>query len=278
MNVREARQALVEIGLTSRESALFVHLVLQGASTAAELARASGIHRVQTYRLLDQLQARGLVEVTLERPRRFAAVAIREVFDRLAEEKRRELDALEAMREGMLKAWRRLAGRKRTETLAKIQILRGRPQIYRLLRRLVDEAREEVLAFTTSKGLQRSYRGGINQALVAAMERGVRARLLADLQPANAALLARVAERVPLRHLESQRGRFTVVDRSSVLAFLVQDEATIRGEGEVAMWTNSPDFVKAQVQLFEQAWASGVPAEERLAALGRESPSSLENR
>jgi hypothetical protein len=71
-----------------------------------------------------------------------------------------------------------------------------------------------------------------------------------------------------LRHADGQRGRFILVDRTSILAFLIQDEATIRGEAETAIWTNSTDFVEAHFEFFERAWSSGTPAGARLRALG----------
>jgi len=86
-----------------------------------------------------------------------------------------------------------------------IQVIQGRAQIYRTLRQFVGTAKQEVLAFTTTKGLQRSYRAGINEVLVEAMRRGVKPRLAADINESNAALMARVAEKVPLRHVDRQR-------------------------------------------------------------------------
>src|SRR5206468_11985390 len=130
-------------------------------------------------------------------------------------------------------------------------------------------AKEEVLAFTTTKGLQRSYRAGINEALLASMSRGVKPRLVTDINESNAALMDRVAANVPLRHVERQPARFIIADRTAVLAVLIQDERTIRGDGETALWTNSPDFVKAHLEFFEKAWTAGTPAEVRLRALGR---------
>ena len=80
--------------------------------------------------------------------------------------------------------------------------------------------------------------------------------------------LIRLVQRRPqLRHVDRQRARFIIVDREAILAFLIQDERTIRGEGETALWTNSPDFVKAHRDFFEKAWAAAVPARRRLAAL-----------
>src|SRR2546425_28018 len=172
MKLSEASEALQRIGLSRYEALVFVNLARAGATTAGDVARVSGVNRVQTYRALEGLEARGVVEVTLDRPRRYAARAINDVFEMIAEEKRSELEKLHALRKF-----------------------------------------------------------------------------------------------VPLRHVDRQRARFILVDRDSILAFLIQDEKSIRGEGETALWTNSPDFVKAHLEFFEKSWASGTAARRRLAEL-----------
>jgi sugar-specific transcriptional regulator TrmB len=269
LKLSEASEALERIGLSRYEALVFVNLAQAGAATAGDLARASGVNRVQTYRALESLEARGLVEVTLDRPRRYAARAINDVFEMIADEKRAELEKLESVRKTLLEAWPKISGRMREPPSVRLQVIKGRTQIYRTLRQFVSGAKKEVLAFTTTKGLQRSYRAGINEALIGAMRRGVKPRLAADISEANMALMARVAKYVPLRHVDSQSARFIIVDRDSIFAFLIQDEKTIRGEAETALWTNSPDFVKAHLQFFEKAWAGALPAVRRLQTLRR---------
>ncbi len=119
-----------------------------------------------------------------------------------------------------------------------------------------------------SKPRQRSYRDNINDAVLEAMARGVKPRLVVDIDEENVALMARVARRVPLRHVDWQRGGFIIFDVVSILVFLVQDERTLGRPAETALWTNSEDYVKAHVEIFEQGWASGIPAKERIAGLG----------
>ena len=267
MKISEASDALQRIGLSRYEAFVFVNLARAGATTAGDVARASGVNRVQTYRALEGLEARGLVEVTLDRPRRYAARAINDVFEMIAEEKRSELDKLDAIRKTFLEAWPKLSGQTREPPTVRLQVIKGRAQIYRTLHQFVSTAKAEVLAFTTTKGLQRSYRAGINEALLAAMRRGVKARLAADVNETNAVLMARVSKHVPLRHVDRQRARFIIVDRESIMAFLIQDEKTIRGDGETALWTNSPDFVKAHLEFFERSWVSGTAPRRRLAEL-----------
>lgn len=269
MRLTQAVEALERIGLTRYEARVFVNLGRAGAATAAELARASGVNRVQTYRALEGLEARGLVEVSLDRPRRYASRAINDIFDLFAAEKKEELERIEEVRKQLLEHSDQVFGGGRELPSIRLQVIKGRSQVYRALRRGIEEARKELLSLTTTKGLQRSFRAEINKALLDAMRQGVRPRFIADIRKANLDLMERVAERAPLRHLEGQRARFLLVDDASVLTFLIQDERTIRGDSETALWTNSSDFVQAHLEFFEKAWSIGIPAETRIAELRR---------
>ena len=267
MRLAQATDALERIGLTSYEARVFVNLGRAGAATAAELARASGVNRVQTYRALESLEARGFVEVSLDRPKRYASRAIGEIFDLFAAEKKEELDQIEEVRKQVLEHAGQIFGRGRAVPSVRLQVIKGRAQVYRAVRRGIEDATHEILSFTTTKGLQRSFRAEINEALLAAMRRGVRPKLIAEIREANLPLMERIAQNAPLRHLEGQRARFLLVDGRSVLTFLIQDERTIRGDAETALWTNSPDFVQAHAEFFEKAWSIATPAESRIAEL-----------
>ena len=267
VRISEAIDHLHRSGLAQHEALILVTLGRLGASTASDLAAASKLNRVQVYRTLEALEVRRFVDVMLGRPKQYLPRPMDEIFDALADERRAELETIETARKAVLRAWPRIARKAELPTLP-LQIYKGRAQIYKALRDFIHGAQDEVLAFTTTKGIQRSYRDNINDAVLEAMGRGVKPRLVVDIDEENVALMARVARRVPLRHVDWQRGRFIIFDGVSILVFLVQDERTLGGRAETALWTNSEDYVKAHVEIFEQAWTSGIPAEERIAGLG----------
>lgn len=267
MQLNDAVIQLERCGIRRYEAVTFLQLAKLGTVSAREIARATGVSRVQIYRALNALETRGLVEVTLDRPRRYIARDLTEAFEIMIEERRTQLATAEQVSRSILSAWPSVAPKEKSSV--RIQTLKGRNQIYGAMRRSIKAAKKEVLAFTTTKGITRSNREGINEALLEAINHGAAAKLIVDIQGGNAPLFTRVAQRVPLRHLEGQRGRFTIIDRESVFAFLVLDERGLKGEGETALWTNSPDFVRVHAEFFELAWRSGVPAEERIRALAR---------
>src|SRR2546427_3132626 len=102
MKLSEASEALQRIGLSRYEALVFVNLARAGATTAGDVARVSGVNRVQTDPAVEGLEAPGLVEVTLDRPPRYAARAINDVFGMIGEGKRLEVEQADAVRETVL--------------------------------------------------------------------------------------------------------------------------------------------------------------------------------
>src|SRR3972149_3513382 len=138
MKLSEATEYLRRIGLSRYEAVVFINLARAGAATAGEIARMSGVNRVQTYRALESLEGRGLVEVTLDRPKRYAARALSEAFDLIVAERPAELAAMENIRKSLLAAWPAIA--RKDHTTVRLQILKGRSQVYGALRRAVGDA------------------------------------------------------------------------------------------------------------------------------------------
>src|SRR3989442_11206790 len=126
MKIAEASEALQRIGLSRYEALVFVNLARAGATTAGDVARVSGVNRVQTYRALEGLEAPGLVEVTLDRPPRYAARAINDVFEMIAEEKRSELEKLDAVPESFLEARPKLSRPTPEPPNVRLQVIKGR--------------------------------------------------------------------------------------------------------------------------------------------------------
>lgn len=204
MQLKEAAAHLQQCGITRHQALVFLNLARLGSSTAREVAQAAGVNRVQTYRALDSLLGRGLVEVSLDRPKRYLARPVQEALEIFVEEHRGHLAAAEHVRQALLSSWPNLVTK--NSPVVRVQLLKGSSQIYGALRRSVSAARKEVLAFTTTKGVTRSYRQGINEALLQALGRGVAARLIVDIRADNAVLFRKVADRVPVRHVERSEG------------------------------------------------------------------------
>ena len=82
---------LNDFGLTNKEAQVFFVLSKLGSATATEVAGAAQFSRLQTYRAIKELLDNGLVEMSLERPRRYTPLKIEQALSLLGQEAERKI-------------------------------------------------------------------------------------------------------------------------------------------------------------------------------------------
>ncbi|MEM3852470.1 MAG: helix-turn-helix domain-containing protein [Methanomassiliicoccales archaeon] len=269
VKLNEIVTALTSLGMSRYEALLFAVLCGSEAATAGELSAETGVNRMQAYRSLQRLEKRGLVHMVLVRPRRYSVISPAEAVENILSENAERLRDAEAV---MRKFIASLPRKKEKMERNLLRIIGSRSSIYKEMKRMIDRSREEVLVFTTGKGLLRAYQKGVNEVLLHAIHRGVRCRMIADINVRNFSLMTAVSKYIPLKHLERQRARFIIFDRSAMVAFLIQDENSVKGKAETALVTDSADFVNAHLLFFEHAWSTAQTSESRFAELQKPRP------
>jgi sugar-specific transcriptional regulator TrmB len=245
-------------GLTEREARLYLSLLRQGRATARELAREAGLDRVLGYRMLDSLRIRGVVEVTAERPRKYAAVPPRALFERALRERGAQLALDQTLATTLAEQLPRLA-REVDDAAPRFQVLQGTPSIFAYLREMLRRAQEEVCAMVTHRALRGSVDYGLPVELPRLLKGGGKFRLIVESDPRVQRLVHRfdrTSRRYPLaelRQLLPQPTRLTIVDRAEAMLFLVPEARTGQVE-ELAVWTDNPAFVVGQLHYFNVLW------------------------
>ncbi|MFZ3356173.1 MAG: helix-turn-helix domain-containing protein [Thermoplasmata archaeon] len=264
MEWRDLLTALNRFGIAEREAKLYLLLLSRGRATARDLTRESNVDRVLTYRTLDAMRARGLVQVTAERPRRYVPLPPRVLFERSLVERRLALEEDAALARELSERLPELTTAL-TDGAPRFQVITGAAAIYPYLREMVRRAEREVLVMITSKALRESAQLGLFGQLPAFGRRGGHFRLVVEPDPRIANLLRRFAgaqRRFPnaeVRSTTPQRARVTIIDEREALVFLVPDPG-VPGVEEIAVWTDTPDFVKAQLAYFRAIWDRSTPA------------------
>lgn len=256
---------LVGLGLDEREAKLYLHLALGGPSRASDAAAATRLKRTETYRALDVLMRRGFVTAHLAKPVVYEANAPDSVFgDLLASHEQRRTD-IERLREHVTEAV--ATARQNNEKDAgkhAYKIVQGRRAILHHVETMLRHAdRRVAMASTTFATPSLTAQNRAWQTLVKRAKEGLGTRLLvratSGLEEGLKDLLS--ARDVRVRAFEpSTPVRFILVDDREVVFWLVNDPTPgVDGREDVAMWTNAPDFVLAQGQLFEALWRDAKP-------------------
>lgn len=264
MNQHDLLHAMGRFGLSEREALLYLALLRRGPATARELSRETHLDRVVAYRILDTMRGKGNLEVTAERPRRYAPVDPQLLFDRYLRRDRTALEQNEKIARELVDALPTLTQGTESEA-PRFQVLTGTSSLYHQLREMVLRAEAELAVMLTYRSLQESFEFGMHQWLPRFLQKGGRFRLILESDLRSRHLLRRflvVGRRYPLaevRQLHPQPTRITIVDRREAIVFLVPEARSSQIE-EIAVWTNNRDFVSGQLLYFNTVWESAGSA------------------
>lgn len=281
----EIGSVLNELGLSAGEVKVYLYLAKSGTQKAIEISRNVRIHKVEVYRFLKNLENKGLVESTLERPTRFAAAPFEEVLDDLISKRRRTTTALQEQKGKILKQWKAMNMEKFPSTSERFVVLTGRANVYLKILNLVGHTQREISGITTDVGLLVGERNGvISQGIAEEVERKrafpVNARLLAPVTAENLEL-AKSLERmlrnrnigIDIRHFVINAKftpRLVIKDDEEAVVFLTPKSVSAAGQEETGLWTNSKAVVSALQALFEGMWKDSKPLTKRINELQKQ--------
>ena len=105
MAQKKARKVLLDYGLTNKEADIYIFLAKNVILTGGEIAKETKIARSLVYRILKNLQTKGLVEPTLDSPTRFVAVPFDKALDLIIKTKKQEALKVEREKKDLLEDW-----------------------------------------------------------------------------------------------------------------------------------------------------------------------------
>jgi sugar-specific transcriptional regulator TrmB len=256
-----------ELDLSPYEARVLLALLRLGSANTAQLARHSGVPRTSTYQVLEELNRKGLAQrVSVEGPAVWASPGREEVFDRL-----------DAAQEERLRQHRARTARLR-DVLAQtfpetpdaaapyVHVLQGASQVSTIYDKLLADVEQELLVF--NRPPYSFPPDQVNQAVLDALERGVRSRVLYQgpqwVDPSahgfrmamavyhDAGVDARLVDELPIK--------LAVADRR--VALLAMTDPVLPEVGfPTTLLVEHPGFASLQAEAFDRLWESAKPLE-----------------
>lgn len=254
-----------ELDLSPYESRVLLALLRLGSANSAQLARNSGVPRTSTYQVVEELNRKGLAQrLSVDGPAVWASPGRKEVFDRLdalQEERLREHRARTARLRDML-----------AETFPEVpdaagpyvHVIQGARHVSSIYDRLLAEAESEILVFNRPPYSLPPER--VNPAVLAALGRGVRARVLYQAEQWDHVESSAFREAMAAYHEAGVEGalvddlpiKLAIADRRTAL--LAMTDPALPGEGfPTTLLVEHPGFAALQADAFEFVWASARP-------------------
>ncbi len=266
---------LQEYGLTRNEARVLVFLAKTGPSKASEVARAVQINRTETYRTIRNLQRRGLVEATLERPVRFQSVPFDRCLRVLIDERKAKLRILEQRGENLRRQFEDVRVEPVLQEVERFQVVEGRLRIEQRLHSMYAQAHKSVMTVLSPSEVIRADTSDLSDMLGEDAKNGVRVRVITTINQTNLEIVNKLREAIEIRHLDLKAKpipRVSIIDDNEALFEITTADETPTGGEEVALWINSHAFVRNLQAYFEEMWSSSTPAESRLEELRKGLP------
>ena len=276
MTVGPPKSGLLELltqhGIPEKGARVYLAACRGGAMTASELARVSAMNRVETYRFIKQLSTEGLLRATASRPQRFEALSADELVDRWIHQASDRLRKLEQDKDRILAEWE--AGRDQFDERdpRKFAVLEGKEAIRRFLLKRIGAVDQQLLVSASGRALSRYVDLGVDRAFREASNRGVKVRVVTEVNAQNLVEAKHFSGFSELRHSNSPvANRAIVFDHLGALVYVSSEDGLGRsGEEQVALWSSAPMFTRLARDYHRRLWMPAVRAEARFVEL--ESP------
>ncbi|MEM3730857.1 MAG: helix-turn-helix domain-containing protein [Candidatus Bathyarchaeia archaeon] len=247
-------KTLHRLGLSKNEIRVYIYIARTGEHKASEISEALSLHRTETYRILRDLEKKGLISSVFEKPLKFIATPFEKALDILIETKKMKINLLEKKKDSLVDLWLSLP-KPETEHERKevFQILEGEEQISLKADEILDNARKEVLTFISENDVANFYHSGLLDKLASLSKESVNVNLLSNYSPKNCFFIEKV---------KVKNSKYALSNTEELPTFIIADDEHLlllirknNGKKKVAaLWTNYEAFIKSLKALFKELW------------------------
>ena len=255
-------QILSDAGLSKREVDAIKVLSKKPNLKASEIAKELGTTRLDAYKSLERLQTIGVVTVIADRPMRFYCPPINETVKHLIEIRKEQLSRIE---KGFQDLQSSIDNSNYTfdkpEELnnPKFTILKERVHILNRLSKMADESQLDYVLILGRFGILPLCRSDSLASVNEAAKRGVKVRILAQLDKRTIRFYKQLHETIEVRHTDDLDAQGVLMDESQVIQYLSSDENPVgRGKNEAALVIESKQFAENQRNLIETIWEEAI--------------------
>ncbi len=150
-------ETLSRFGLLKNEIKVYLYLARAGEKKAGEIAEAISLHRTETYRILRDLEKKGILFSVFEKPLKFTAVPLDKAIDLLVDAQKMKIKLLEKEKANLVELWLSIPQQNVENTKKELfQMLQGE-QVILKAEELLDKTQSEFQIFAPDDYLSQLY-------------------------------------------------------------------------------------------------------------------------
>ena len=250
-------ETLTRFGLLKNEIRVYMYLARAGEKKAGEIAESISLHRTETYRILRDLEKKGIVFSIFEKPLKFTAVPMDKAIDLLVDAQKIKIKLLEQEKTSLVELWQSMPQPK-VETAKKelFQMLEGEQQVLMKANELLEKTEKKFQIFASADYLSELYYNDFSDNLKSQADK-VEVTLVTDSSLKSAYFIGQMQWLSESRKIEDEQNLpcFMISDNKEVLiAFHEKDNETAddmkKKYRTAAIWTNYSALVNTLQMLF----------------------------
>ena len=252
-------QTFSHFGLLKNEIKVYLYLARAGQKKAGEIAEAISLHRTETYRILRDLEKKGILFSVFEKPLKFTAIPIDKAIDQLVDAQKMRIKILEKEKANVVELWLQMPQiivEKAKKEL--FQMLEGEQQVILKAQEILERSEKELQIFAPSDYLSQLYYSDFTDKLKTYSEK-LDITLLTDDSPRSRFFTEQIdLPKEKLGLVEAQGVPcFIISDHKELLiAFHYDDNSSEFGDKKKfrtsAIWTNYNAFIWTLQMLFSK--------------------------
>jgi len=266
---KKAKNVLREFGLTSKEADVYIFLARHEVLTGGEIAKQTKIARSLVYRILKSLQAKGLVEPTLETPKRFVAIPFESALNLIIRTRQEEALLVEKAKKDLLADWRVISKAKPEARIEKFVVIEGSKKIYAKILNMIKDAKYQLSGILPVSALSRAEQIGVFEAVNKhPLKNRIKFQFITEVNSQNTEavklLKPKLKAELDLKagNLESEITSFPIFvirDKEEAVIFIrPKVETTTEKQGDVCIYTNCESLVQTFNGIFQNLWQSSI--------------------
>jgi sugar-specific transcriptional regulator TrmB len=250
-------ETLSRFGLLKNEIRVYLYLARAGEKKAGEIAEAIALHRTETYRILRDLEKKGIVFSIFEKPLKFTAVALDKAIDLLVDAQKIKIKLLEQEKPSLVELWQSMPQAKQ-ETAKKelFQMLEGDQQVLMKANELLERSTEHFQIYASADYLSDLYYNDFSDKLKAQADK-VQVTVITDTSLKSAYFLGEMTWLSNQHRISDDNNLpcFMIADNKEVLIAFhekdTEDSDEIKKKYRTAaIWTNYKALVNTLQTLF----------------------------
>ena len=274
MSEEPVRKILKDFGLSEKEAHIYIFLAKHAALRSGEIAKLTKIDKGEVYRVLTNLQTKGLVEKTLEAPTRFTSTTFERAIDSFIKYKRDEANLVEKTKNQLIRDWNQITKTKQVLPIEKFIVIEGRRKLYPRISEMIKNTKTQLSSVSTLNGLLRAEQFGVFEEILSHdSKEKINFRFLTEVSDENLPKLKKILEKIPdnLTNIKGRNPNFDVKlspqmvirDKDEILLFINPPaEENLEEKDDVGLWTNCRIIIQSFATMFEDLWMNSTDLKE----------------